>query len=94
MSGTNGDWTCPGTKGDRPWDKPAFLFSYTVKSPFCPVCPWDGSLFVPGTIVRRVASEKCLCVLYLLIFSPARNCKESHNKFVGPYESLEVISEE
>ena len=47
-----------GTNRNRPWDKwdpspgqtgtPSqgqtgrFLFNSTVKSPFCPVCPWDG----------------------------------------------------
>ena len=47
------------------------LFSSTVKSPFCPVCPWDGWRFVPGTIVPQGPSEKCECVLCLLvIFAP------------------------
>ena len=73
-----------GTNRSSPWDKPGpvpgtdrapslgqtgrFLFNSTVKSPVCPVCPWDGSRFVPGTIVLQGASEKCLCVLCLLFF--------------------------
>ena len=32
------------------------LFNYTVKLPFCPVCPWDGWGFVPGTIVPQGSS--------------------------------------
>ena len=51
----------PGTNG-------LFLFNSTVKSPFCPVCPWDGWGFVPGTIVPQGPSEKCLCVFCLLVF--------------------------
>ena len=51
MSGTNTNcpWDkrdpSPGQIGTRPWDKPVFfffLFNSTAKSPFCPVCPWDG----------------------------------------------------
>ena len=44
-----------------------FLLNSTVKSPFCPVCPWDGWGFVPGTIVPQGRSEKCLCVFCLLV---------------------------
>ena len=70
--------TVSGTNRNRPWDKrdPSlgtnwdlslgqtglFLFNSTVKSPFCPVCPWDGWGFVPGTIVPQGPLEKCLCV--------------------------------
>ena len=68
-----------GTNGTRPWDKwdPSLgqngqtglsLFNSTVKSAFCPVCPWDGWGFVPGTIVPQGPSEKCLCVFCLLVF--------------------------
>ena len=76
--------TVSGTNRNRPWDKrdplpgtnwdPSlgqtglFLFNSTVKSPFCPVCPWDGWGFVPGTIVPQGSSEKCLCVFRLLVF--------------------------
>ena len=76
--------TVSGTKRNRPWDKwdpspgtkwdPSLgqtdlsLFNSTVKSLFCPVCPWDGWGFVPGTIVPRGPSEKCLCVFCLLFF--------------------------
>ena len=44
------------------WDKPGLvpgqtgrflLLNSTVKSPFCPVCPWDGSRFVPGRLSRK-----------------------------------------
>ena len=76
VSGTNRG--CPWDKrnpsleqiGTRPWDKPAVfcLFTSTVKSPFCPVCPWDGWGFVPETIVPQGPSEKCLCVFRLLFF--------------------------
>ena len=44
------------------------LLNSTVKSPFCPVCPWDGWGFVPGTIVPQGPSAKCLCVFCLLVF--------------------------
>ena len=36
-----------------------------VKSPFCPVYPWDGWGFVPETVVLQGPSEKCLCVFFL-----------------------------
>ena len=68
----------PGQTGTRPWDKlgpvpgtnwdPSlgqigrFLLNSTVNSPFCSVCPC-------GTIVPQGPSEKCLCVLCLLVFS-------------------------
>ena len=39
-----------------------------VTSPFCPVCPWDGWGFIPGTIVPQGLSEKCLRVFCLLVF--------------------------
>ena len=76
--------TVSGTNRNRPWDKwdlslgqtgtPSLgqtglsLFNSTVKSPFCPVCPWDGWGFVPGTIVPQGPAEKCLCVFCLLVF--------------------------
>ena len=66
----------PGQTGPLPgtnWDPSLgqtglFLFDSTVKPPFCPVCPWDGWGFVPGTIVPQGRSEKCLCVFCLLVF--------------------------
>ena len=59
----------PGTKWDpSPGQTGLSLFNSTVKSPFCPVCPWDGWGFVPGTIVPQGPSEKCLCVFCLLVF--------------------------
>ena len=75
--------TVSGTNRNRPWDNgplpgtkwdPSLgqtdlsLFNSTVKSLFCPVCPWDGRGFVPGTIVPRGPSGKCLCVFCLLVF--------------------------
>ena len=45
-----------------------FLFNSTLKSPSCPVCPWDRWGFVPGTIVPQGPPEKCLCVFCLLVF--------------------------
>ena len=78
MSGTNRNrpwdkWDpSPGQSGTR---HPSLrqtglsLFNSTVKSPFCPVCPWDGWGFVPGTIVPQGPAEKCLCVFCLLVFS-------------------------
>ena len=41
------------------------LFNSTAKSPFCPVCPWDGWGLVPGTIVPQGPAEKCLCVRWI-----------------------------
>ena len=49
----------PGTKWDPSLGQTGLsLFNSTVKSPFCPVCPWDGWGFVPGTIVPQGPSEK------------------------------------
>ena len=59
----------PGTNWDPSLGQTGLsLFNSTVKSPFCPVCPWDGWGFVPGTIVPQGRSEKCLCVFCLLVF--------------------------
>ena len=59
----------PGTKWDPSLGQTGLsLFNSTVKSLFCPVCPWDGWGFVPGTIVPQGPSEKCLCVFCLLVF--------------------------
>ena len=53
----------------------SFLFNSTVESPFCLVCPWDGSQFVRGTIVLQGLSGQCLCVLCLLVvFTPTVLC--------------------
>ena len=87
--------TMSGTNRNRPWDKrdpslgqngtPSLgqtglsLLNSTVKSPFCPVCPWDGWGFVPGTIVPQGPSENCLCVFCLLVFfAPKRKVHEFH----------------
>ena len=64
----------PGTNWDPSLGQTGlFLFNSTVKSPFCPVCPWDGWGFVPGTIVPQGPSEKCLCVFCLLVFFAPRS---------------------
>ena len=47
-----------GTNATPPWNKSGNLFNSTVKSPFCPVCRWDGLGFVPGTIVPQRAVRK------------------------------------
>ena len=93
--------TVCGTNRNRPWDKwdpspgqrdPSLgqtglsLLNSTVKSLFCPVCPWDGWGFVPGTIVPQGPSEKCLCVFCLLVyFAPhALVCRnDSQNNLRG-----------
>ena len=78
--------TVSGTNRNRPWDKwdpspgqngtclgtswPFSLSNSTLKLLFCPVCPWDGWGFVPGTIVPQGPSEKCLCVFCFLAFRP------------------------
>ena len=59
----------PGTKLDPSLGQTGLsLFNSTVKSPFCPVCPWDGGGFVSWTIVPQGPSGKCLCVFCLLVF--------------------------
>ena len=60
----------PGIKWDPSLGQTGLsLFNSTVRSLFCPVCPWDGWGFVPGTIVPQGPSRKCLCVFCLLVFS-------------------------
>ena len=59
----------PGTNWDPSLGQTGlFLFNSTVNVLFCPVCPWDGWGFVPGTIVPQGPSEKCLSVSCLLVF--------------------------
>ena len=76
-----------GTKWDPSLGQTGLsLFNSTVKSPFCPVCPWDRWGFVPGTIVPQGPSEKCLCVFCLLVFllpkkGPARTKNSTESKF-------------
>ena len=56
------------------------LFTSTVKSPFCPVCPWDGWGFVPGTIAPEGPSEKMfMCSLFIGFFAPQKT--QSRSKF-------------
>ena len=78
-----------GTNRNRPWDKPGpvsgtnrlSLFNYTLKSPFCPVCLWDGWGFVPGPIVPQGPSEKDLCV-FVYCFSPPLSAQKGNKRRV------------
>ena len=65
-----------------------FLFSSTVTSPFCPVCPWDGWGFVPATIDPQAPSEKCLCVL---CFPPPPK-KKTEGPAIEKFQSQSRIS--
>ena len=57
----------PGTKWDVSLGQTGLsVLNSTVKSLFCPVCPWDGWGFVPGTSAPKGPSEICLCVFCLL----------------------------
>ena len=48
-----------------------FLFNSTVKSPLCPVCPWDWWGFVPGTTVPQKGRQKNVYVfLFIGFFCP------------------------
>ena len=78
----------PGTNWDPSLGQTGlFLFNSTVKSPFCPVCPWDGWGFVPGTIVPQGPSEKCLCVFCLLVFfAPNYSVSEASHRSGSPPE--------
>ena len=59
----------PGTNWDPSLGQTGrLLLKSTINSPFCPVCPWDGSRFIPATIVPQGPSETCFCVLCLLVF--------------------------
>ena len=65
-----------GTKWDPSLGQTGgFLFNSTVKSPFCPVCPWDGWGIVLGRLSRKgLESEKCSCVFsavcWFFFFAP------------------------
>ena len=73
----------PGTKWDPSLGQTGLsLFISTVKSLFCPVCPWDGWGFVPGTIVPQGPSEKCLCVFCLLVFFAPNSVNPRLNHFL------------
>ena len=60
----------PGTKWDPSLGQTGLsLFYSTVKSPFRPVCPWDGWGFVPGTIVPQEGRQKMfMCFLFIGFF--------------------------
>ena len=59
----------PGTKWEPSLGQTGLsLFNSTVKSLFCPGCPWDGWGFVPGTIAPQGPSGNCLCDFCLLVF--------------------------
>ena len=48
----------PGTNWEPSGQTGRFQFNSTVKSPFCPVCPWDRWGFVPETIVPQRPPDK------------------------------------
>ena len=98
VSGTNGTrprdkmGPLPGTKWDPSLGQTSqTLFNSTVKSPFCPVCPWDGWGFVPGTIVPQGLSEKCLCVLCLLVFFAPKTTLKPLTTLHKDYEMSDVL---
>ena len=72
MSGTNRNRPCMGQMGPLPgtkWDPSLSqtslsLFNSTVKSPFCPVCPWDGGGSSPGRLSRK-GRQKNVHVFYV-----------------------------
>ena len=54
----------PGTKWDSSLGQTGLsLFNSTVKSPFCPVCPWDDC---PAGAVRKMF----MCFLFIGFFLP------------------------
>ena len=58
LPGTNWDPSL-GQIGTRPWEKPAnCLLNSTVKSPFCPLCPWDDC-------PARAVSKFLMCFLFI-----------------------------
>ena len=62
VPGTNRD-PSPGTNWDPPLGQIGrFLLNSTVKSPFFPVCPWDGWGFV-----SRKGRQKNVCVFVCLL---------------------------
>ena len=75
----------PGTKWDPSLGQTGLsLLNSTVKSPFCPVCPWDGWGFVPGTIVPQGPSEN-VCVFCLLFFVAPNGKRPKENKKKKPF---------
>ena len=83
----------PGTKWDPSLGQTGLsLLSSTVKSPFCPVCPWDGWGFVPGTIVPQEPSEKCLCVFCSLSVEISCVFPQENKVFQRPCRIILLLS--
>ena len=79
----------PGTNWDPSLGQTGrFLLNSTVKSPFCPVCPWDGWGFVLGTIVPQGLSEKVYVFSVYWFFAP--NLRETQRVGRGVSNSLEA----
>ena len=87
VSGTNGTrprdkmGPLPGTKWDPSLGQTGLpLFNSTVKSPFCPVCPWDGWGFVPGDdCPARAVRKMLMCFLFIGFLLPKTSDASSEN---------------
>ena len=83
----------PGTKWDPSLGQTGLsLFNSTVKSPFCPVCPWDGWGFVPGTIVPQGPSEKWLCFMFIGFFCSQESALFSRVWGSPTVRNLEILN--
>ena len=60
----------PGTKWDPSLGQTGLsLFNFTVKSPFCPVCPWDGGGVCPwDDCPTRAVRKMFMCFLFIGFF--------------------------
>ena len=69
LDGTVGQTgTVLGRTRTCPWDKGRFLLNCTVKSPFCPICPWDEwGLSLDDSRAKGIR-KMFICVLCLLGF--------------------------
>ena len=62
----------PGQTGTRPWDKPVFfLFSSTVKSPFCPICGTGGGSSL-GRLSRKGRQKNVYVFSVYSFFRPQK----------------------
>ena len=87
----------PGTNWDPSLGQTGLsLFNSTVKSPFCPVCPWDRWGFVPGTLSHKgrqknvyVFSVYWFFLLPISGVAPANQTKERsvHELFAGAFRN-------
>ena len=77
----------PGTKWDPSLGQTGLsLFNSTVKSPFCPVCPWTGGGSSLGRLSRegRQKNVYVLCV-YCFFFVPKElRTEKLSREFVAP----------